>query len=61
MQGAVATDDKIKQRGILMASRCCACQEQEESLDHILWECYKAQQLWDWVFDLFGVRTQHFH
>ena len=55
------TLDQIKRRGIPLANRCFLCEDDEETIDHLLSHCSRAKMLWDlllfivdsnWVFPL---------
>ena len=57
--GKVLTLDQLKRRGISLVNRCCLCEENEETIDHLLIHCSRAKILWDillaitdfnWVF-----------
>ncbi|PIA45598.1 hypothetical protein AQUCO_01600068v1 [Aquilegia coerulea] len=44
----------LQKRGIQLASMCCMCCKEEESLNHLLWHCNRAKDLWSWLCQLFG-------
>ena len=53
------TLDQLKRRGIPLVNRCFLCEEDEETIDHLLIHCSRARMLWDlflaitevkWVF-----------
>ena len=55
----VLTLDQLKRRGIPLVNRCFLCEENEETIDHLLIHCSRAKMLWDlllaiteanWVF-----------
>ena len=57
--GKVLTLDQLKRRGIPLVNRCFLCEENEETIDHLLIHCARAKMLWDlllaitednWVF-----------
>ena len=57
--GKVLTLDQLKKRGITLVNRCFLCEENEETIDHLLIHCSRAKMLWDlllaitevnWVF-----------
>ena len=57
--GKVLTLDQLKRKGIPLVNRCCLCEENEETIDHLLIHCSRAKMLWDlllaitdfnWVF-----------
>ena len=58
------TLNQLKKRGRSLANRCYLCEEEEETLNHLLVHCSKARMLWElilaivwfgWVFP-FSVR-----
>ena len=59
--GKVFTLDQLKRRGIPLINRCFLCEDDEETIDHLLIHCLRAKMLWDlflaiidsnWVFPL---------
>ena len=57
--GKVISLDQLKHRGRTLANRCCLCEEDEETINHLLNHCKIARMLWDlflttvrttWVF-----------
>ena len=57
--GKGLTLDQLKRKGIPLVNRCCLCEENEETIDHLLIHCSRAKMLWDlllaitdfnWVF-----------
>ena len=53
------TLDQLKRKGITLVNRCFLCEEEEETIDHLLIHCSKAKMLWNlflaimdynWVF-----------
>ena len=49
------TLDYLKRRGRVLTNRCFLCEEEEESIDHLLVHCSKAKVLWDHLLGLVGV------
>ena len=41
--GKVMTLDQLKKRGRFLANRCYLCEEEEETLNHLLVHCLKGQ------------------
>ena len=57
--GKVLTLDQLKHRGRAFANRCFLCEEDEDTIDHLLIHCKRAKTLWNlflsvvrtnWVF-----------
>ena len=55
------TLDQLKRGGIPLANKCFLCEEENETIDHLLNHCSRAKMLWDlflvivgssWVFPL---------
>ena len=53
------TLDQLKRKGIPLVNKCSLCEENEETIDHLLIHCSRAKMLWDlllaiidfdWVF-----------
>ena len=44
------TFDQLKRRGMTFANRCFMCEEEEETIDHLLIHCKSAKMLWDFFF-----------
>ena len=64
--GKVITLDQLKPRGRALGSKCCLCEVEEETIDHLLIHCKIVRMLWDlfltivrtsWVFPHFVIHT----
>ena len=53
--GKVLTLDQLKKRGRSIANRCYLCEEEEETLNHLLVHCPKARMLWDLILAIVGI------
>ena len=53
--GKVLTLDQLKRRGMTFANRCFMCEEEEETIDHLLTHCNSAKMLWDFFCQLSGL------
>ena len=53
--GKILTSDNLRRHGIILASWCCMCKADGESMDHLLLHCPYAKELWDMIFVLFGI------
>ncbi|XP_026420067.1 uncharacterized protein LOC113316049 [Papaver somniferum] len=59
LRGACATLDKVRSRfKIQVVNKCCLCNRDEETLDHLMWHCDFAVKAWSWIYDIF---TMHSH
>ncbi|XP_026396032.1 uncharacterized protein LOC113290663 [Papaver somniferum] len=58
LRGARATLDQVRSRfKIQVVNKCCLCNNAEESLDHLLWNCRFAVMAWSWISEIFGVQS----
>ena len=49
------TLDQLKRRGMTFAKRCFMCEEEEETIDHLLIHCTFAKMLWDLLLSIVGI------
>ncbi|KAF9607022.1 hypothetical protein IFM89_030764 [Coptis chinensis] len=56
-QGQTAPSEAVRRKGVHLASRCCACVTDVEDIDHLLWFCPLARELWNWIVAKFHVAT----
>ena len=49
------TYDNLQRRGFVMVGWCCMCRCNGETVDHLLLHCSVVNELWGFVFQLFGV------
>ena len=47
--------DKLKRRGLTLVNRCIMCEEDEETIDHLLIHCKCAKMLWDLFLSIVGI------
>ena len=47
--------DQLKRRGMTFANRCFMCEEEEETIDHLLIHCKIAKMLWDLILSIVGI------
>jgi ribonuclease HI len=47
-QNRILTWDNLIKRDFIGPSRCPLCQQNEETLEHLLNNCHYSQQIWDW-------------
>ena len=52
--GKVLTLDQLKRCGRALANRCFMCEEDEETIEHLLIHCKKAKTLWDLFLSIVG-------
>ena len=53
--GKILTLDNLKRRGMAFANRCFMCEEDEETIDHVLIHCKSAKLLWDLFLSMVGI------
>ena len=53
--GKVLTLDNLKRRGMTFANRCFLCEEDEETINHLLIHCRSAKMLWDLLLSIGGI------
>ena len=53
--GKILTLDNLKRRGVAFANRCFMCEEEEETIDHLLIHCKSAKMLWDLFLTMVGI------
>ena len=53
--GKILTADNLRKRNIILVSWCCMCNLDGESIVHLFLHCPVANDLWSFVFSLFGV------
>ena len=53
--GKVLTLDNLKRRGMAFANRCFLCEEDKETIDHLLNHCKNAKMLWDLFLSIVGI------
>ena len=54
--GRILTLDQIKRRSITLANRCFLCEEEEETVEHLLLNCTKTKVLWNLFLAIVGVQ-----
>ena len=53
--GKVLTLDHLKRRGMNFANRCFMCEEEEETIEHLLIHCNLAKILWNLFLSIVGI------
>ncbi|XP_026417301.1 uncharacterized protein LOC113312781 [Papaver somniferum] len=51
------TDEKMKTRKFQLASRCCFCKKDEETLEHNIWKCNYSELIWKWLGGMFNFKN----
>ncbi|XP_042483247.1 uncharacterized protein LOC122063611 [Macadamia integrifolia] len=55
MHKKLPTDDVVSAKGIPLASKCCLCDEQAESFNHLFMGCKFFVAVWKMFLDCFGM------
>ena len=53
--GKILTLDNLERRGMTFANRCFMCEEDEETIYHLLIHCKSAKMLWDLFLSMVGI------
>ena len=53
--GRILTADNLMRRGFQLAGWCCMCQNDGETISHLLLHCLVAYGFWSFVFQRFGI------
>ena len=53
--GKVLMLDQLKRRGRPLASRCYLCENEKETIDHLLVHCQQARLLWEIILATVGM------
>ncbi|XP_026451725.1 uncharacterized protein LOC113352064 [Papaver somniferum] len=54
IQQEVYTDDvKLVKKGYSLASKCCICQQSQDSMEHLMWSCSFSKHIWQWLVSIF--------
>ena len=53
--GRILTADNLRRRNIILVDWRCLCKEDGETIDHLFLHCKVAWELWNSVFNLFGM------
>ncbi|XP_026435849.1 uncharacterized protein LOC113333641 [Papaver somniferum] len=56
-RGDCATDENLNKRGFHLVSRCYICNEYQDSMNHLLWECNYGQILWNCLGGIFAFKN----
>ncbi|XP_026459281.1 uncharacterized protein LOC113359937 [Papaver somniferum] len=59
LQGVFVDDTVMVKRGYELASRCCVCEESQDSMNHLLWHCSFSVEIWSWLRSIFEVGLPH--
>ncbi|XP_026399812.1 uncharacterized protein LOC113295699 [Papaver somniferum] len=54
IQGVYVDDSVMVKRGFELASRCCICEEEQDNMHHLLWECKFSKKIWHWICSVFN-------
>ncbi|XP_026435162.1 uncharacterized protein LOC113332877 [Papaver somniferum] len=53
LRGACATEETVRKKGFLTVSNCYLCGNNQDTMEHILWQCDFSVQIWHWLGGLF--------
>ncbi|XP_026459818.1 uncharacterized protein LOC113360530 [Papaver somniferum] len=53
VQGIYIDDAIMVSKGYELASRCCVCENDQDSMDHLLWKCVVSVEIWKWILTIF--------
>ena len=53
--GKILTLDNLKKRNVVLVDWCCMCKKSGDSIDHILFHCEVARELWSSLLNVFCV------
>ncbi|XP_026450605.1 uncharacterized protein LOC113350687 [Papaver somniferum] len=56
-QGAYMDDEKRIAQGYSLASKCCICQHDQDSMNHLLWRCNFSTHIWQWLVQIFNFQV----
>ncbi|KAF9624334.1 hypothetical protein IFM89_009617 [Coptis chinensis] len=56
--GVARTNNQLQKRKTHLASRCCLCRNQEETLDHVLFHCPFAKRVWKYAQQIFHIQRE---
>ncbi|XP_026417300.1 uncharacterized protein LOC113312780 [Papaver somniferum] len=57
VSSAVELSEQSIQKKFQLASRCCFCKKDEETLEHILWKCNYSELIWKWLVGMFNFKN----
>ncbi|GLJ38025.1 hypothetical protein SUGI_0774170 [Cryptomeria japonica] len=63
LHGKVLTCDRLKTIGISRPSRCELCKQEEENVEHLMYNCRYTGMCWDWLMNMLQLwiaRNQNF-
>jgi hypothetical protein len=53
--GKILTCDNLRKRNVVVVEWCYMCKKSGEFIDHFLFHCEVAHDLWSYILTLFGV------
>ncbi|XP_026451543.1 uncharacterized protein LOC113351839 [Papaver somniferum] len=56
-RGAYKTDENVKKRGMNISSRCYLCRKDQDSTNHLLWNCDYVKILSKWIGGVFAFKN----
>lgn len=58
LHGKLVTCDYLQKIGIHVDKRCCLCDKEDETLDHLFFECDVAHDIWRGIREWVGIQRQ---
>ncbi|XP_026437380.1 uncharacterized protein LOC113335563 [Papaver somniferum] len=53
-QDVFVDDEKMISTGFSLASKCCICQQDQDSMAHLLWDYIFSRSIWTWLGNIFN-------
>lgn len=60
IQGVYTDDVVMISNGYDMVSRCFICEEEQNSMHHLLWKCKFSIEIWGWICSIFKFKLPEY-
>ncbi|XP_026451678.1 uncharacterized protein LOC113352004 [Papaver somniferum] len=57
VQGIYIDDAIMVSNGYDLASRCCVCEKDQDSMNQLLWNCVVSVEIWEWISAIFQFKA----